>query len=161
MGPDTAVWIILAGIAGVLLGSIGVIVMQRLIGQSRLERTQLERDRMLEEAQARAKETELSAEKDAIGLRNAAEAEVQKRQQELRGEDERLHRRRESLDKRIDRLEDRERRLNQRQSRLDRMKNQIEELYEKQTTELERIASLTQDEAKGILLEQVEEGQLY
>ena len=156
MGPDTAVWIILAGIAGVLLGSIGVIVMQRLIGQSRLERTQLERDRMLEEAQARAKETELSAEKDAIGLRNAAEAEVQKRQQELRGEDERLHRRRESLDKRIDRLEDRERRLNQRQSRLDRMKNQIEELYEKQTTELERIASLTQDEAKGILLEQVE-----
>ena len=71
----------------------------------------------------------------------------QKRLQELRREDERLQNRRESLDKRIDRLEERERRLNQRQSRIDRMKNQIEELYSKQTTELERIAALSREEA--------------
>ncbi|MBN1642496.1 MAG: ribonuclease Y [Anaerolineae bacterium] len=156
MGPGCLIWIIVAGIAGVLLGSAVVIIVERAIGQSRLERSRLERDRLLEEAQAKATETQLKAEKSAIEARNRAEAEFKRRQQELREEDERLHKRREGLDRRIDRLEERERKLNQRQSRLDRMRAQIEELYEKQTTELERIAGLDQQEARALLLEQVE-----
>jgi len=79
MGPGSAVWIIVAGILGIVLGSAGVIVAQRSVGKSRLERAELERDRIVEEAQARAKETELAAEKEAIELRNAAEADAQKK----------------------------------------------------------------------------------
>jgi ribonuclease Y len=57
----------------------------------------------------------------------------------------------------MDRLEERERGLNRRQSRIDRLKNQIEELHEQQQTELQRVANLSEEEAKEVLLHQVEE----
>ena len=155
MGPRV-IWIILAGIAGALAGSAIVLVVQRILGKSRLESANLEASKMTQDAQTKAKEIELAAEKKALNMRNRAEADIQKRQQELRQEDERLHRRRETLDQRIDRIEERERKLNQRQSRLDRMRNQIEELHAQQTTELERIANLTQEEAQNLLLQEVE-----
>ena len=155
MGPRV-IWIILAGIAGALAGSAIVLVVQRILGKSRLESANLEASKMTQDAQTKAKEIELAAEKKALNMRNRAEADIQKRQQELRQEDERLHRRRETLDQRIDRIEERERKLNQRQSRLDRMRNQIEELHAQQTTELERIANLSQEEAQNLLLQEVE-----
>jgi ribonuclease Y len=150
------IWIIVAGIVGILLGGVAVIVVERVLASSRLEQTKMTIVKMIEEAQTKAKETELAAEREALNTRNQAEADVQKRLGELRKEDERLHQRREALDKRMDRLEDRERKLNQRQSRLDRMKNQIETLHEQQTAELERIANLSQEEAKDLLLQEVE-----
>jgi len=156
MGPGNVLWIILAGIAGVAIGSVIVIVVERLLSQSRLERAKNEADKMLKDAGTRAKEIELAAEREALNAREKAEAETQRKQQELRREDERLQKRRETLDSRIDRLEERERKLNQRQSRLDRMRNQIEELYTKQTAELERVANLSQDEARELLLQEVE-----
>jgi ribonuclease Y len=148
-------WIV-AGVLGILVGGLAVVIVERLLAKSRLERANIAITQMLEEAQTRAKEIELVAEREALKARNEAESEVQKRLQELRREDERLQSRRESLDRRMDRLEERERRLNQRQSRIDRMKNQIEELYNKQTTELERIAGLSPEEAKELLLKEVE-----
>jgi ribonuclease Y len=145
-----------AGIAGAVLGGGVVLLIERTIAESSLDRAQAKVSQILEEAQNKAQAIELGAEKAAIKARNQAEAEIQKRTQELRQEDERLHQRRETLDRRIDRLEDRERKLNQRQSRIDRMRNQVEELYQKQTTELERVANLTRDEAKELLLQDVE-----
>jgi ribonuclease Y len=156
MGPGNIIWIVVAGIVGVILGSGVVLLVERTIAESRLDRANAKVNQILEEAQNKAQTIELTAEKAAIAARNQAEAEMQKRTQELRQEDERLHKRREALDARIDRLEDRERKLNQRQSRIDRMRNQVEELYQKQTTELERVANLSRDEAKELLLQDVE-----
>jgi len=156
MGSIGIIWTIVAGIVGVIAGSVVVIVVERVLAQSRLERAKEEARKHVKDAQTRAKEIELTAEKEAIRLRNEAEADMQKRLQELRREDERLQTRREALDKRMDRLEERERRLNQRQSRLDRMKNQIEELYQQQTKELQRIANLSEQEAREILLQEIE-----
>jgi ribonuclease Y len=156
MGPGNIWWMILAGLAGMLAGGAVVAVVERAFAQSGLERAKTTAVQTVEEAQTQAKEIELDAEKEALQLRNEAEAEMQKRLQELRREDERLQNRREALDKRIDRLEERERRLNQRQSRLDRMRTQIEELHQQQTDELQRVANLTEEEARQVLLEQVE-----
>ena len=149
-------WIILASVLGAVLGGLGVILVENVIARSRLERAQMTATQMIEEAQNKAKEIELAAEKEALEVRGQAEEEIKQRLQELRREDQRLQRRRESLDKRMDRLEERERRLNQRQSRLDRRRMQIEELYKQQVSELERIANLSREEAKELLLQDVE-----
>jgi ribonuclease Y len=156
MGLASILWIALAAILGLLVGGAIVLVAERILARSSLERAQIASAQTIEEAQTRAKEIELAAEKDALQIRNQAEADTQKRLQEQRREDERLQNRRETLDQRIDRLEDRERKLNQRQSRLDRMKNQIEDLHKQQTEELQRVANLTEEEAKEILLKEVE-----
>jgi ribonuclease Y len=151
------VWIIIAGAVGILAGGGIVIAVQRVFAKSKLEQAHLQSQQLVDDAQKRVVEIELAAEKQALRTRNEAEQQAQQKLQDLRREDERLQKRRESLDERIDRLEERERGLNRRQSRLDRMKNQIEELHEQQQTELQRVANLSEEEAKEVLLKQVEE----
>jgi ribonuclease Y len=148
---------IVTAIVGVLLGGVLGYFVKQYIGESRIKSAQTEASRMLEEAQARAKEIELASRDQAIELRNEAEAESRQQRRELQKEEKRLQRRRETLDARVEKLEARERRLNQRQSRLDRRKNELDKLYESRTTELERIANMSQEEAKGLLLKTVEE----
>jgi ribonuclease Y len=128
-----------------------------VFAKSKLEQAQAQSQQLVDDARKQVAEIELEAERQALRTRNEAEEQAQRKQQDLRREDERLQKRRESLDERMDRLEERERGLNRRQSRLDRLKNQIEELHEKQQTELQRIANLSEEEAKEVLLKQVEE----
>ncbi len=156
MGSGYVIWIVLAGIVGILAGGAGVIVVERVLGRSKLERAEAKADQLVEEAETRAVEIELAAEKEALRARNEAERENKKRLQELRREDERIQSRREALDTRMDRLEERERGLGRRQSRLDRMKNEIEDLHAQQQAELQRVANLSEEEAQELLLKQVE-----
>jgi len=151
------VWIIFAGIVGILAGAGLVVLLQRLLGKSKLEQAETKSQQLVDDAQKRVVEIELEAEKQALATRNEAEEQAQRKLQDLRREDERLQKRRESLDERMDRLEEREHNLNRRQSRLDRLKNQIEELHEQEQAELQRIANLSEEEAQEVLLKQVEE----
>ncbi len=155
MGLTEIILIILAGVIGIVVGSLSVIFVQRSMASSQLRLAQAQVTQMIGEAETRAKSIRVKAEEEAIQVRSQAEAETKRRLQELHQEDERLQRRREALDKSIDRLEDREKKLNQRQSRVDKLKNQIEEMHAKQSVELERIAQLTQEEAKELLLQDV------
>jgi ribonuclease Y len=156
MGPGNVMWVILAGVVGLVVGSIIVAVAERLFASSRLKLSKIKAEQTIEEADTRAKAIRVQAEEEAIQIRSQAESQNKRRLRELREEEERLQKRRDSLDRRIDRLEERERRLNQRQSRVDKMKNQIEEMYSKQTAELERVANLSQEEARELLLKEVE-----
>jgi len=148
---------IVTAIAGVLLGGVLGYFIKQYISESRIKSAQVDAERMLEEAQARAKEIELAARDQVHELRNEAEEESRQQRRELQREDNRLQRRRETLDTRLEQLETRERKLNQRQSNLDRRKNELDQLYESRTAELERIAAMSQEEAKELLLKTVEE----
>ena len=148
---------IVTAIAGVLLGGVLGYFIKQYISESRIKSAQVDAERMLEEAQARAKEIELAARDQVHELRNEAEEESRQQRRELQREDNRLQRRRETLDTRLEQLENRERKLNQRQSKLDRRKNELDQLYESRTAELERIAAMSQEEAKELLLKTVEE----
>lgn len=149
--------IIVTAIAGVLLGGVLGYFIKQYISESRIKSARVEAERMVEEAQARAKEIELAARDQVHELRSEAEEESRQQRRELQREDKRLQRRREMLDTRLEQLESRERKLNQRQSKLDRRKNELDKLYESRTTELERIANMSQEEAKELLLQTVEE----
>ncbi|MBN1935367.1 MAG: ribonuclease Y [Anaerolineae bacterium] len=156
MGPGSVIWIILAGVIGAFAGGAIVAIIERTNSSSQLKLARARAVQMTEEAETAAKAIRVQAEEEAIQTRNQAEVEGKRRMQELRQEEERLQKRRETLDQRVDRLEDRERKLNQRQSRVDKMKNDIEEMYAARQTELERIANLTEEEAKELLLQDVE-----
>jgi ribonuclease Y len=61
------------------------------------------------------------------------------------------------LDERQEQIDKRERTLSQRQSALDKRQNQLEKLEKERLTELERVANMSQDEAKVLLLQTVEQ----
>lgn len=69
---------------------------------------------------------------------------------------ERLDRRRSELDGRAERLEQREQNLNKRQSNIDRRANEVDKIHAQQMEKLQEIAEMDRDDARKILLDEVE-----
>ncbi len=124
----------------------------RLLGQKRSEA-----ERIIDEANDEAREIELEARDEALQIRDASEAEASRRREELSREDERLQRRRAELDERFERLERREQALSKRQSSVDKRANEVENKRSEVLEELERVSQMTQEEAKNLLLHEVEQ----
>ncbi|MBA4380407.1 MAG: ribonuclease Y [Anaerolinea sp.] len=113
-------------------------------------------ENILQEAKEQARIIEIQARDNALKAAQAAETEIGRLRSELNREDERLQRRRSELDLRVERLEQREQALNKRQSTVDRRYNEIEKMHEQQMDELQKIAQMSIDEARTILLGEVE-----
>jgi ribonuclease Y len=144
--------LVLALFAGTI---IGYFLRQLQLDRS-IRNRQTEANRLIEEAQAAARETELKARDQALSLRDEAEAEVSRRRSELSKEEDRLQHRRANLDKRVEQNEKRDQALNKRQSTMDRRENELEKRHIEALAELERVSSMTQEEAKTQLLAEVE-----
>ena len=56
----------------------------------------------------------------------------------------------------MERLEQREQAINKRQSALDRRVNEVEKAYSQQMVELQRIAQMTVEEARAVVLAEAE-----
>ena len=148
--------IIVVALGAILIGfALGYFVNQYLEGV-KLKSAQTEAERTLAEAEAQKKDILIQAKEEAIQLRNEAEAEMQRRGTKLRQQEERLQERQEAIDRRFENIDNRERALSKRQSAVDRRANEIDSLYDKQMAELHRISGLTQEEAKELLLQEVE-----
>jgi len=126
------------------------------IARQEKARLQIKAENILLEAEERAKEVELQAKDKAIQIRQQVDAEVSRRRSEITREEDRQTKRREELDNRTDRQEKREAALNKRQSAIDKRANEIEEMYANEMAELQRISQMTQEEARGVLMSEVE-----
>jgi ribonucrease Y len=126
------------------------------IAKQEKARLQIKAENILTEAEEKAKDIELQAKDKAIQVRQQADAEVSRRRTEISREEDRLTKRRQELDNNTDRQEKREAALNKRQSAVDKRSNEIEKMYEDEMVELQRISQMTQEDARGVLLAEVE-----
>jgi ribonuclease Y len=157
MGPVLSVLplIIVALIAAAVGGVLGYFFKQYQAEQE-AKALRLEVDHVIEEAQTRAKEMVLAAKDEALKLRDEVEAEAKRRRADWQRDEERMAKRREEYEQKLERLEQRERKLNQRQSELDKRVNNLEKIEQQRLAELTRVAEMSRDEAKKLLLEAVE-----
>ncbi|HVP20573.1 MAG TPA: ribonuclease Y [Anaerolineaceae bacterium] len=107
-------------------------------------------------ATEQAKRIELETKDRALKLMQDAEAETIRRRTEMAREEERMAKRRAEVDHRIEKLEQREQNINKRQAALDKRTNDVEKMVGQQMTELQRIATMTTEEARVELLAEVE-----
>lgn len=131
-------------------------IIKHLQVQAQAKREQIEAGHLLSLAREQAREIELQAENEALEMRKEAEKEVTRRRAEIRAEDDRLQRRREEIDKRAERAEKQSEALNKRQSAIDKRANEIEKLYEQHMEELQKISQMSVDDARGLLIAEVE-----
>ncbi len=143
-------------IGGIIGGGVGYWIRLWLYKQ---EMGDLEamRKRLLEEAEKQSRDIILDSKDKALKIRQETEADLERRARELRREEERLQQRRTQLDNRQEKLDGREQRINRRQSTLDKRWNELEKQEGLHRAEMERIANLTQEEARAIILQQVAE----
>lgn len=158
-------WILLAGVVGGAVGAaIGIpiavnryIKRQDELGTTRVKLATEEARALLNDANEQALEAIRKAEADGKVMMDEIEQTSRRRRRDLDREDERLQRRRDELDKRFERLEGREANLNKRQSRLDKKENDVNKAEEEKNAELMRIAQMTQEEAREIVLQLAED----
>ena len=113
-------------------------------------------EKFLLETREQSRTIELQARDNALKISQAAESEITRLRTELNREEERLQERRTELDGRVERLEQREAAVNKHQSNVDRRANEIEKLHEQEIVELQRVAQMNLDEARTLLLAEVE-----
>lgn len=114
-------------------------------------------DRILKDAETEIKQLHLAYKEEEVQKRNELDAEQAKRRKELERIEERLQNRLDSAERRLEQIETRERKLNQRESKLDQRASKLTAMEEERAAELQRIAQMTQEEARQTLLATVEQ----
>lgn len=149
--------------AAVACGIIGIgvgYVYRRKIAEGKIGQAEVEAERILttarQNAEARKKELVLEGKEEIHKLRNDAERENKERRNELQRLERRLLQKEEHLDKKLDSLEKKEEGLLHKEEDMDKMQARIEALHGEKLAELERISGMTYEDAKELLLHNVE-----
>ncbi len=108
------------------------------------------------EGTAKKRELMLEAKEANQKLRSDFDREVKERRAEISRQERRIAQKEETLDKKTEGLEKKDNLLNQKIKEYEQKKQEIEEIEKKQITELERISGLTREEAREILLKDIE-----
>jgi len=145
----------IAGLALILGFAIGFFI-SRSQTEAAHRKLQGKADQILLDAKEQARTVEIQARDNALKISQAAESEINRLRAELDREEERQQKRRNELDGRVERLEQREQAVNKRQSAVDRRANEVEKMHEEHLQELQRVAQMNVEEARGILLAEVE-----
>ena len=155
-------WAIYAGIALIALaaGIAAGYFYRKNVMEKKLGQTEELVQNMLDEARRKAddkrKEAVLEAKEEIIRLKSELDKEVRDRRSEVSRQERRLNQREESLDKKYDALETREENLNEKYAAAEKLEARAQELHDRQKFELERIAAMTTEEAKAILIDRVQ-----
>lgn len=107
-------------------------------------------------ADAKKREAMLEAKEENQRLRQEFDREIKERRSEVSRQENRINQKEEALDKKSDNLEKREQALTSKLRALEKREQEITEIKQKQTEELERISGMTRDEAKEILIREIE-----
>lgn len=133
---------------------------RRNIAESKTAKAEDAVKKMIDDAQKRAetlkKETILEAKEEVYRIKTEQERENKERRNEVQRAERRLQQKEESFDKKLEGIEKREEELNARTKDIEKIEASAKELYDKQKGELERIASMTADEARTVILNNAE-----
>lgn len=158
--------LVLVGIVCLAIGAFAAILAMRNAksgsireAESKVTAAHSEAEQVMADAKRAAetlkKEALLEAKEEIIQNKQAAEAEEAQRKKEIRALENRVMQREESLDRRNEALDKREHQLSSQQGQIDKRSRELEELYARQTDELERISELTREDAHTELLDKV------
>jgi ribonuclease Y len=156
--------IVVALIITITLGAFLAVVIGYYLGSTR-DRARFEKslrelkeasEHRLLEVQEQQRQALRDARDETARFRDTIERENAERRAELQRQERRLQTKEENLDRKIDLLEQREHRLAAKERALEQTQAEIESLKQAQFQELERIAQLTEEQAKELLLSQIE-----
>lgn len=157
---ETVLLIVLPLIAIVIGLFIGY-VYRRNVAEAKVGRAEDSVKKLLAEAQKKAeavkKETVLEAKEEIHNLRSEFEKESKERRSEIQRIERRLVQREEMLDKKVSGVEAKEEQVSKRLKEVTKSKEDADAVIKQQIDQLEKISGMTSDEAKGLLLEKVEQ----
>lgn len=143
--------------------AIGIVVgmtIRKKIAESKIGSAEQEAKRVIDlakvEAENMKKEEIFKAKEEIMNSRKELDQEIKERRSEVQKQESRMIQKEENLDRRSENLEKKERDLDKEYQSLEHQKEEANKVYEKQVEELQRIASLSKDEAREYLLNEMD-----
>ena len=143
--------------------AIGIIVgmtLRKKIAESKIGSAEDEAKRLVDlakvEAENMKKEEIFKAKEEIMNSRKELDQEIKERRSEIQKQESRMIQKEENLEKRSENLEIKKKNLDKEYESLENQKNEVKSLYDRQVQELQKIASLTKEEAKNQLLEEMD-----
>ena len=134
--------------------------LRKKTAESKIKGAESEAERILSNARKEAenakKEEILKAKEEIMKTRNELDEEIKERRSEVTLQEKRIIQKEENLERRSENFERKERDLEKQIRENDEEAKRLEEMKEEQTTKLEEISRLSKEEAKAMLLEQLD-----
>lgn len=151
---------IVAIIASLIIGA-GIIYFLNLILEKKgLSSAKENAKKIVEDAQKEAqvlhKEKMVEAKDELLKLRSKFDRENEERRRELNQREKRIQQKEETLDKKLENQDRKEKGLVQKEQEIAEIKEQTLKLKEERRLELEKVAQMSADEAKKLLLQELE-----
>lgn len=155
---------ILIIIAAVLISfAIGVpvgMVYRKKVAESKIQGAENEANRLVElakkEAENLKKEEIFKAKEEIMNNRKELDQEIKERRGEIQKQEARLIQKEENLERRSENFEKKEQEVERELQEIEKQKEELNELHNQEIVELQKIASLTKEEAKTRLLAEVD-----
>ena len=108
-------------------------------------------------AEQKRKENIIEAKDEAFKLKSDADKEIKDRRAEITRQERRIDQKEEALDKRTAQMERKEEDLKRRSETVEARLDELEQLKLRQTEKLETIAAMSKEDARAVLLKQVDD----
>lgn len=132
---------------------------RKVVAEGKIKSAEMAAQNIIDEAYKKAetnkKELLLEAKEEVHKMRNDVEREIRERRNELQKLERRLVHKEETIDRKSESLERKDEVLNKKIRDLEAKEASVDELYQKQVEELERLSGLTSEEARELLLNDI------
>ncbi len=146
------IWLVASLALGMFLGY----VIKKFFIQQNIDSASRKAEQFLAEARQKQKDILLEAKDKSLALIEEAKNEERERRHQLQEMENRLSKRETLFDKKLLDLENSKQALEQSQKHLEKNKEEIKQIKDEQLAKLEKIAALSQAEAKEVLLNNTE-----
>lgn len=149
--------VLLVGFLTLSIGAVLGYITRQTIAKKQLSTAEGKIEKKLEETEKQAQETILNAKDKALEILEEAKKKERSRENQIIRLEQRLEKREEVVDQRLDELERGKKVLEQKAEEIRKIRQETEESRKKELARLEKIAGLSKEQAKQVLLQLTEE----
>ena len=152
--------IIVSVLISLAIGTLFGMAYRKKIAESKIQGAENEAKRLIDlakiEAENLKKEEIFKAKEEIMSSRKELDQEIKERRGEVQKQETRLMQKEENLEKREANFEKKEQEVEREFQEVEKQKQEIEKLHEEEMVQLQKIASLTKEEAKTQLLSEMD-----
>ena len=160
--PDfgTILWIV-AVLAAAFIGALAGYLYRKNIAEKEIGSAEDEATRIVNEAiksaEAKQREAVLEAKEEIYRAKTEFDRETKERNQDLKKQERRLTQKEEAIDRKYESIEQKEEKLNKKLKENEELQEEIRSIKKSQLEMLEKISGLTVEDAKKLIIDQIEE----
>ncbi len=154
---EISLTILLSVVLSLAFGAIMGYLARQTIAKNQLHTAEGKAQKIAEEAEKKAQEIIIESKNKAVGILEEAKNKERERENQIMRLEERLEKREESIDQKMEEIERGRGALEKKAEEIRRIRKEVDEARRQELRRLEKIAGLSKDAAKKILLQLTEE----